>query len=87
MHQGGAVEIDAVARQHLRLAMQRQMPGELRHRDMRQQRGRRQPAFDRTRRRRRLHHGALAGAAAVARAGWIRLTRMIAGTMSSDYVF
>jgi hypothetical protein len=67
-HEGGAVEIDAVPGQHLRLAVQRQMPGELRGGDMGEQRGRRQAAFNRTRRGRRLHHGALAGAAAVARA-------------------
>jgi len=64
-HESGAVEIDAVARQHLRLTIERQMPGELRDRDMGKQRRRRQPAVDRTWWRRRLHHRALAGAATI----------------------
>jgi hypothetical protein len=68
MHQGRTVEIDAVARQHLHLPVQRQVPGKLRHRDMGEQRRGRQAALDGTRRRSGLHHGALAGAAAIARA-------------------
>jgi hypothetical protein len=67
VHQRGTVEVNALTRQHLRLAVQWQVPRELRYRDMSQQRGCRQSAFNRTWRRRRLHHGALAGAAAIAR--------------------
>jgi len=54
-----------LAGEHLRLAVQWQVPGELRHRDVRQQRGRRQAAVDRARR--RLHHRTLAGATAISR--------------------
>ena len=68
MHQSRAVQLDAVPGQHLRLAMQWQVPGELCRRHMGQQRDRRQPTLDRTRRRWCLQHGALARAAAVARA-------------------
>ncbi len=64
-HQGGTIESDAVACQHLRLSMQRQMPRELRRGDVGKQRRCRQPAFDRTRRRRRLYDCALAAPAAI----------------------
>jgi len=59
--------MNALACQHLGLAVQWQVPSKLRYRDMNQQRGCRQPAFNRARRRRRLYHGALAGTAAIAR--------------------
>ncbi len=62
--------------------MQRQVPGESRRGGVRQQRGRRQTVVDRPPWCLGLHHGTLAGAAAVARAV-DTLTRRIAGTMSS----
>jgi hypothetical protein len=74
--------MDAATGQHLRLPMQRVMPGELRDGDMCHQRCRRQSTVDWARRRRGLHHGGLTGAAAVFRPA-DALTRMIAGTMSS----
>jgi hypothetical protein len=59
--------MDTLTGQHLGLPVQRQVPGELRHRDVRQQSGRGQAAIDRTWRRGRLHNRGLAGAAAIFR--------------------
>jgi hypothetical protein len=66
MHQGRAVEVDAIARQHLRLPVQRKVPSKFRGRDVRKQCRRRQSALDRTGWRGRLHDGALAGTTAIA---------------------
>src|SRR5580693_862405 len=59
--------MDAVTGQHLRLPVQREMPGEFRDGDMCHQRCRWQSTVDWARRRRGLHHGGLTGAAAVFR--------------------
>src|ERR1700710_1404772 len=67
MHQGRSIEVNALACQHLTLAMQRQVPGKLRYCNMDQQSCRRQAAIDRTSGRRRLHHSTFAATAAVAR--------------------
>jgi hypothetical protein len=56
--QRGAVELDALARHDLRLAIQRQMVGIAGHQHMRHQRLGRDPALDQARRCRRLHHRA-----------------------------
>ena len=61
------IQRDALALEHLRLAVERQRITELADHHMRDQRFRRHAAIDRPLRRRRLHHGALAGAASIAR--------------------
>ena len=62
-----AIQRDALARQHLRLPIQRQRVAELADQHMRHQRLGGHAAVDRPLRRRGDHHGALAGAAGVAR--------------------
>ena len=64
----GAVELDPLAGEDLRLAVERQEIGVLGHQHVRQQRLGRHPAGDRPLRGRGLHHRLLAGPAAVARA-------------------
>ncbi len=65
--QGRAVDVDALARQHLRLPIERQVPGVLPDQDMRHHRLGRQSALDQPLRRRGLDDRALAGAARVFR--------------------
>ena len=67
MNQGGDVQIDPLASQHLHLAVQRQVPGEFHHADMRQQCCGRHAAIERTWRRLGLHDRPLARPAAIAR--------------------
>lgn len=62
-----AVEIDALAGEDLRLAVERQVIGILADKDMGDERLGRHPAVERADRGRRLHDGALAGPAAIAR--------------------
>ena len=63
--QGRAIQIDALAGVNLRLAIQRKVIGVLRHQHLGDRRLGRQPAFDQTRRCRRLHHHILASPAGV----------------------
>jgi hypothetical protein len=66
--QGGTIEVDALACKDLRLAVQRQVVGVFVDQHVRQQRLGRQAAVDRPLRRRLLHDGTFACAAAIARA-------------------
>ena len=65
--QGGTIQFDALAREDLRLAIQRKVVGIFVDQHVRQQRLGRQPAVDWPLRRGCLHDGAFAGPAAIAR--------------------
>ena len=65
VRQRRAIELDALPGVDLALAIERQVVGVFADQDMGDQRLGRQPALDQPRRRRRLDHGALAGAAAI----------------------